>query len=293
LTSCENDRFISLEDVGYHEFAPNVVLNGLLSPDRDSSFFYLSYSKSVFETQWWYSYRNLYKNVENALVKLSINDSPYVLDYDSVKKVYIYPHRMKTGDDVAINIVDEAFSLSSSVKIPSPPEITSVDTLNGYMSAHNGTLSPIVNFKVAIEDEGIEESYYQLIVNSINGSQWGYSLSGYKLLFSNDPALYIIDNVYYTAEHSYTAEYSTAVFSSRNFKNNSYMLKFYVALDNYRPEGSVVELKLRKITWDLYKYYVSLNRSRTMGTAAIVHSNIDGGLGILGGYNEIEFFKIE
>ena len=91
------------------------------------------------------------------------------------------------------------------------------------------------------------------------------------------------------------------IFTNTLFKGAEYTLSFYVEypdfLNNDEYDKGYLEIALQRISFDLYKYYLSVQRYRylqdyQMNEPVKIFTNISNGLGIFGAYNEVSIMQL-
>jgi len=302
ITSCQFERYV---DIDVPDIEPHLVLNSLLFTDKDSSFFYITKSRSTFLTQyntWWGLNKDKFEYIEDADFHLLINDVSCKLNYSKKDSAYLYLSKLKPDDNIEIVVNQAEGELRSKTTLPLPPSILSVDTVKVNKTI-NGTARELLQFKVKIKDYPDQANYYRLIVN-IWASWYG---SWYNPdYYTEDPVLTQgMPNDDENADFDFI-KYPTnylSIFRDKLFEGGEYTLTFfidypYVAIGDEYSEKGIVSVKVQSITEDLYNYYFSLQRNKFMqdndyNEPIVIFNNIQGGLGILGASNEVTAFYFE
>lgn len=308
FSSCNFEKEV---DIGSIPITPHLVLNGLLYANSDTSYFYMTKSRPIYSgdtvtqtmnNRWGYDIIN------NAELNLSVNGNARDLKYSDADTAYILLAKLKEGDNVKVKSFYNGNELQSMAVLPPAPQVVSVDTTS-FNRIEYGRLRSYTMFKLTIKDIPARSDYYRLLVNNefyyLRGDtlQRHYSYSYY----SDDPVL--IDGYTGSSNNSNNGLISSfyskfSVFRDVIFAGKEYTLSFYVENSPdywYSPEESEtlrrhLTVRMQSISEDLYKYYSSLQRSQRVSSdkvsePVVVHTNINGGLGILGACNEIKVFE--
>lgn len=309
FSSCDLEKVV---DIGGVPITPHVVLNGLLYANSDTSYFYMSKSRPIYNRDTLNSGMNDkwgYDIINDAEFNLSLNGNTSYLKYSDSDTAYILLARLKEGDKVNLKSYYKGKELEAMAILPPAPQVVSVDTAS-FNRIEYGRLVNYTMFKLTIKDIPARDNYYRLLVNNrffyLKGDTIREHFT-YSSYYSNDPVL--TDGYKGSPINSNTGLASSvynnfSVFRNATFAGKEYTLSFYVensAYYWYFPEDSVtmkrhLTVRLQSISEDLYKYYSSLQRSQQVSSdkvsePIVVHTNIHGGLGILGACNEIKVFE--
>ncbi len=310
FSSCDFEKVV---DIGSVPITPHLVLNGLLYANSDASYFYITKSRPIYSRDriaTGINYDWGYDIIENADFSLSVNGNASHLKYSRADSAYILFGKLKEGDKVNVQSLYNGQELQSMAILPPAPEVVSVDTAS-FNRIEYGRLKNYTMFKLTIKDMPGRNDYYRLLVNNefyyLEGDTIQKYSPYYSSYYSNDPVL--TDGYMGSTNNSDIGLASSvynyfSVFRDVRFAGKEYTLSFYV--DNsvsywYGPEEAdsikrYLTVRLQSISEDLYKYYSSLQRSRQASSdkvsePVVVHTNINGGLGILGACYEIKVFE--
>lgn len=307
-SSCQYEREVDIDII---TIKPQLVLNSLLYAGVDSTYFYLTKSRSSFNDSYlgWGGDPE-FEYVEDADMRMILNGEPFQLKYSKADSAYIFPSRLNANDNIELKVNQKDGELKAKTILPAPPSIISVDTAKVYKSFNN-TKGDFLQFKVKMEDDPEEQNYYRLLIN-IGGTS--YSWSGWHNWYDS---FYTSD--YYTDDPILTngmppnivgsdfdiiefPENYLSVFRDKLFENGEYTLTFYInysytIFEDERDKGYIT-VKIQSITEGLYNYYFSVQRNNYItgggyNEPVVIYNNIQGGLGILGACNELTVFHLE
>lgn len=308
-SSCETE--IDLGDIA---IKPHLVLNASLS-NADTSRIYISESRPIFHSsntsQWG---EGNFLSIANADVDLLINNNNKTkerLQYSIKDSSYLYLKPLKASDQLSIEVQYKDKKINAQTSIPNAPEILSVDTFS--FSKGNSYGQDYLRFHVKIKDQAVTKNFYRITVDFAQHRQsfWpgdgGYWTRSSQFI-SDDP---VLTNGSPNSNNQGDDDFGMIIFPTNYFgifhdaafNGEEYLLDFYVSYPlfisqmDYYDKGHL-RVNLQTISEDLYKYYFSLQRymhSLNDGfiEPAIVFSNINKGLGILGAYNEVSVIKLE
>ncbi|GEM_PF-2221141 len=303
--SCDFQRVV---DIGGIPVNPHLVLNGLVYTDRDTSYFYITKSRPVYnDTIPIWDNKRGYEIIENADFTFLVNGEKRNVKYSLSDSAYIFVGRLHKSDKITIQVDHNGNEINSETLLPAAPQVISIDTVR-VKRIQYGTPRDYMMFKLKMKDNPDKNDYYRLLVNVkyyswIDGEVYSNSSGAY---YTNDPVL--TSGFTEEFENSELGLVSSAynyfsVFRDVIFQDEEYTLIFYVDInflymDNsyYDIEEWILSVRLQSISEDLYKYYSSLQHSRSSSSdkvtdPVVVHSNINNGLGILGACNEIKVFE--
>lgn len=301
-SSCQFERYV---DIDVPDIEPHLVLNSLLFTDKDSSFFYITKSRSTFSTQyntWWGLYKDKFEYVEDADFNLLVNDISHKLVYSKKDSAYLYLSKLKPDDNIEIVVNQEEGELRSKTTLPLPPSVLSVDTVKVNKTIY-GSVRELLQFKVKIKDYPNQADYYRLIINIWASWYGSWYAPNY---YTEDPVLTQGMPSEMESPDFDFIKYPTnylSIFRDKLFEDGEYTLIFYidypyVVLGEEYSEKGIISVKLQSITDDLYNYYFSLQRNKFMqdndyNEPIVIFNNIQGGLGILGASNEVTAFHYQ
>lgn len=299
FSSCDFERTINIGEI---PITPHMVINGLIYANADTSYLYITESRPIYRdsVDIWNNTKSGYKIIKNVDIDFRINDTHRSIKYIAEDTAYVSIGKIVAGDKVSLESVYNNQKIKSIALLPHAPEVISVDTIH-ISRIENNNLKEFIVFKVKIKDKPGSKDYYRLLVNNkllyySNGHLQDYSGSYY----SNDPVLignFTDTNMGLSNRNDYS------IFRDVSFEGKEYTLTFDV--DKYSPQESLIDdrkdmwhltVKLQSISEDLYKYYSSRQRGSQnwwdkVTEPVLIHSNIEGGLGILGACNEIQVFE--
>ena len=306
FSSCNNERFIYIDDIPIN---PHVVLNGVIYAGSDTSYFYITKSRPIYNNNdsiWNGSQMNTvgYEMIDNADFNLTVNQQPYFVEYSKADSAYTFTNKLKEGDNIDIEIIHKNERITSGAVLPPPPQVISIDTVS-VKRVEYGYPRNYLKFDIKIKDNPGRKDYYRLVISgvtySLENNQIRY-FDNFVSYYSNDP---VLTNGYTGASSNsdiliQSSRYNSfSVFRDVMFADKEYILTFYVQNEkryNYPGYEYLYEcrmnIKLQSINEDLYKYYSSLQYNLQSSWEPVkVHTNINGGLGILGVCNEIKIFE--
>ncbi|MDL2215173.1 DUF4249 domain-containing protein [Dysgonomonas sp. OttesenSCG-928-M03] len=305
FSSCVYERVIDIGDI---PIAPHLVLNSLVQAGNDTSYFYLTESRAIYgdTTTVWDRDKSGFTMIRNADFNLNINGNTHHVEFSHADSAYVFIGKLHGGDDVSIQISQNKRNINTKGILPSVPEVLSVDTAR-FQRIESGNLRKYIMFKIKIKDRPGSKDYYRLMINGVYYYQWNneYNYYNSNSFYTDDP---ILKNGYTgTSGNSDIGLASSvynyySVFRDVGFADQEYTLSFYVddfdeeSGNNYSNGREYLYVGMQSISEDLYKYYSSLQRNRQLAWNNIsepimIHTNIDGGLGILGTCNEVKLFE--
>ncbi len=306
VAACSFERIVEIDPL---DIKPHWVLNSLLQTDRDSSFFYLTESRSVYipDSIRYAGVLKGFQPIKDATMQVSINGNVEELLYSHQDTAYVLGKRLHANDDVKVVVNHTDKRLEARTVLPWMPEVLSVDTSTVY-KLNEGYSERYLMFKVKIKDRPGERNYYRLLVDGFFTTDAGlinpYGYYTYSPYDTED--LVLLDG---TMGGGYNNDLGLAfspvnlfsVFRDRSFEGEEYTLKFYVKrLDLmgsfYKPIQYHLHVGLQSVSEELYKYFSTLQASMyanwdDISEPVVVYSNINGGLGILGSSNEVKLFR--
>lgn len=310
LSSCDTERIVHTNSI---PTSTNLVLNGIVYANNDTSYFHITESRPIYRDTATLGNDNKsgYSIIKDATFSLTINGTTNYPEYDHIDSAYVFIGHLKEGDKINIQAGHKDLVIKSMATLPSAPKVTSVDTTS-FQRIENGLLKKYLMFKLTIKDKPESTDYYRLLVQDKYTNSWNDNIISSNSYYTDDPVL----------KDGYTGEINNqninwvasrynhySVFRDVRFSNQEYTLTFYVdsfslydkpteekeEQTQYIPKRHL-SISLQSISEDLYRYYSSLQRNLQMHDdkvtePVIVHTNIRGGLGILGACNEIKVFE--
>jgi hypothetical protein len=307
LSSCEYERTIYLDDI---PITPHLVLNSLVGTDSDTAYFYITESVAIYSGNASPGVNDYvepdYPIIEDADFSLTVNGEKRSIEYNYDESAYILVGKLHEGDRVDVAVKHKNREIRSEAVLPAAPEIISLD-IDTVTRIENGYYpEDYIKFELRIKDHPGRKDYYRLLVNNDfyfledgTPEQYIYYVVPY---YTNDPVLTegyngtVPETSTGVWHQSFISNYYS-VFRDALFAGEEYTLTFFVLLDSYAADdGRRIAVRLQTISEDLYKYYSSLQRNLQTGMdnvsePAAIHTNIIGGLGILGACNEVKAFE--
>lgn len=276
--SCDLERTVEIDNIS---ISPQMVINGLIYANADTNYLYITESQPIYNdttSQW----NPIYKTIKDADVELNVNEVTYMVEYMKLDTAYVVVSDIKAGDEIYVESNYNSQPVSATVKIPNEPEIISIEASPTNIIESDG-LRNIILFNLKIKDAPVSKNYYRLLVsNNLRYSENNEVKTLRDGCYSDDPLLVG----------------SLKIFQDTSFDGQEYNLTFYTYdysddVENDEDKEWYLSIKLQSISEDLYKYYSSLQRSSQSSLSnqysepILIHSNVKGGLGILGACNEV------
>lgn len=218
------------------------------------------------------------------------------LEYDAIDG-YRMPVRPRAGDRVRIAVRARSLpEVSGETTLPGLPPVVSVDTVQ--VTSATGKLQQI-NYTLRIPGGEGERRYYRLLIRTTIYEQVGEAIYNrytyYDFNPENDPLLVGGGNNWLDDSESNTY----AIFTNESFEGGEYVMRVSARAENstevaYEQNGELIvqrrvvkqEVKLVALDSDSYLYLKSVTLALRDQGAVIepvqVHSNVNGGVGIVG-----------
>jgi hypothetical protein len=267
-------------------------------------------------------------NIQSVLYKNEIPNAD--MHFRTSDNVLYFNENFNAGDQVKIEVSDQERKVSASAVIPEKPIIRAVDTIpfTGRASTiYYTNTSDYLRLLITLQDPPGQKNYYLIRITNelIYHCNQAYIDAGGKefiSLYSNtfssdDPVLnkgsmndFEIGGktVLQSLADNYFSIFSDDLFQKEEYTLNLYTQDWrnvmnermhydepaqkYVLSRKYR-----LRINLQAISKDLYLYYASLQRYIQLNETLIepirVYNNIQGGLGIFGAVNELEYVVLE
>ncbi|MFY0643306.1 MAG: DUF4249 domain-containing protein [Bacteroidia bacterium] len=217
--------------------------------------------------------------MDNATVSLSKNNVNQTVSYSPAKKMYESGAVPAAGDLFLLDVrADGYVSVVSQATIPASIMATSSLTPNGGKDT-SGILSDLVG--VNFTDDGNQTNFYRINFFYYNTTLAEFIPMSFGL---NDPAI--------TEFNSLKLNDGSLIFNDELFngqeKTLSTVAPFGLVISN---PGDKYMIQLESINEDLYRYFITLQRakdakgsdfSNAFNSAAVIHSNVQRGIGIFG-----------
>jgi hypothetical protein len=275
---CLNDTVTPKELTNY---TSRLVVNGVLDT-KNSIALEITDSKSSFSAD----FPNLVKDADVTIFQ-NQNEIKLIYDNDFDNPRYVSNNVLNPGDVITLKVTHPRYPVVES-KLRMPEDLNPIGNLlinGGTDSSGNQTDVLSVTFK----DEEGRNNYYK-----INFKYYSRTLGKYVPMTydAGDPSL--------ASYNSYRLNDNSILFTDDLFKGKSKTISTLApaGLVSFNPNEKYL-IEISSISSDLFNYYKSLQRARDAGeitfeagynNAVVIHSNISGGLGILGAMdiNEIE-----
>lgn len=314
FSSCETTIDFNGKDTD-----PLLVVNSIISPDS-------AIKVHVSESRFFLEDDSQFVNLNNATVKLQINNT----EYESLKPIqngyYLGTYMPKVGDKLKIIVSNPQFQeVSATTEVVAANPVLSVDTSTvilektallsySYDQSTPDTIGYTINneFKINVNfnDPANIQNFYKV---NLKMKIWlsNGTTQTVKYYFNSDDAVFGNTSESGIFDNSSGNYYQ--VFSDDVFDGKSYSLKLsanyysYLYFNNTPPKsGNFYEpvtitkneliVELQSISKSYYLYLRTRDASNTFvdffSEPIQIFSNIQGGIGILGSYNSASF-KIE
>jgi hypothetical protein len=273
LIACEKTVYIDIPDKGRM-----ITINSLFNPD---SLLKVSVSKSC------YILNNDIQVIENATVEVYengniINTLPYLNNglYKSTTQ------KPSSGDRYKIKVTVPGMGTAETESyIPPETNIISIDTASVIRTDIDGYRYEQLEFRVKFKDNPDENNYYLLEPNRINICTYddyerdtiiSDTLQNIMDFESNDPS--VVEDLWGEG----------LLFNDNLFNGNTY--EFVFSVEKYFYDTTSICINLISISEDYFKYlatcykHMDANWDPFMEKIS-VYSNVEGGVGIFGGYS--------
>jgi len=306
FSSCEKDLLFSNKNT-----ESRITVNSFITPDS-------ILTARITESKFFLASGEGFNLIENAEVKVYINNvykENMVYSSDGNYRASFAP---KTGENIRLEIsVPGLESVNCESKIEDQAVTLSLDTtisssevipiLNGNYD-NDGTYNVdtvgysyncIYNYTLRFRDPSAEQNYYRLVVKTITEYDYGFTNISYDFDFTD-----IVSGNKTNSDADLFSENNTTntyhIFSDELFNGKEYALKFrsYDYIAEYLPEYYHVNenhitkksqyITLQTISKSYYLFLKSKDMSGSENPFAEpvqIHSNVEGGCGILGSYN--------
>lgn len=271
LSSCYQDTIRPTELLNYQN---KMVINGIFSADESLNFELTTSEASIDST--------LPSVVKNAKVTLVRANSESLMTYDVITENYISSTKLVGEESVAVRIEHPTLPNCNAV-IKIPKNTSATGTLTPNEGIDTGGL-PGDLLQISFKDQAGQDNFYKINVYYRNETIGRWIPINFD---KRDPSL---------AEYnSYTLNDAGVLFSDELFNGNNKVLSIVA------PSGIVAGvtgdkylIELSSISEDYFSYFRSLQRAQDAkeitfqggyNNAVVIHSNVNGGLGILGTQN--------
>ena len=247
--------------------------------------------------------------IPDAKVELTVNDETnYPMVYDTLMLCYQSDYMPVIGDRLEVRIKHASSEQTiARTEVPRPQKLEILEAIpefferKKYDGPFGATNQGYLKLRLRLHDPAGERNYYRLAVRSIHSVTEINEIAIWDLYSSSDP---IFRDERLTSEwDGHWPAYFSDVFDDSQingevyeFEVQTYILK-YVSYPDYWPS---YEISLQSITEDYYRYLKSMqlyriSREDTYSEGVYIHSNNEGGWGLLGGISgevhRVEPFK--
>ena len=241
----------------------------------------------------------------DAKVELTVNDdATYPMTYDTLMLRYQSDYTPTIGDRLKVRIShasNEQTIAHTEVPRPQKIEIVEVKTelfedehlLEDVLANNRG----YVKMKLRLHDPAGEKNYYRLAIRGLSHVRDTY-YQIWDFYLSSDP---IFRDERLTSKWGAWPSFFSDVFDDSLMNGDSYEFEIKTYVLGYTfDELPIYEVSLQSITEDYYRYLKSMqlyriSKSDTYSEGVYIHSNNEGGWGLLGGISgevhRIEPFK--
>jgi hypothetical protein len=189
--------------------------------------------------------------------------------------------------------------VSGEAVVPAAVPVTGLDTVSVIRSEYDWSY-PSWKVTLRFSDPPDEENYYRLVVSQVFGLYTGDRYLPYSSEFpvviseyggisveSDDPILSPGEDnsIFGSGTSNIFSVFSDELISGKQYGLDFYLDPFYMEFDTAYHDFMLYTIRLQSITKDLYLYLMTRSAQDEFGESpftepVIVHSNIDGGLGI-------------
>ena len=243
----------------------------------------------------------------DAIVELTVNGKTnYPMRYDTLMLCFQSDYTPAISDHLEVRINNAAGEQTvARTEIPRPQKLEIVNVETERLEKEEylrepaiGSNKGYVTMKLRLHDPADEKNYYRLVVRGINSDVGNNQV--WDIFQSSAPIFR--DERLTTSWNTWPAYFSN-VFDDTLINGESYEfeVKTYVLGVTYDDRWPTYEVSLQSITEDYYRYLKSLQLYKistlntTFSEGVYIHSNNEGGWGLLGGISgevhRIEPFK--
>jgi hypothetical protein len=216
--------------------------------------------------------------VDDINLELTLNGDEVILTYDAQNQVYVSSVTPKTGDELTLVAFKEGYQTANAfTRVPTGVQGKESGYIEDGGVDQNGVLSDLLWLK--LQDNADENNFYELNFYYFNTTIQQYVSLDFEINddILKDPSTLKLNN-------------GGFVFSDESFNGEE------VEFNAVAPFGLVISnpdekylVELKHLSADYFKYLVTLQDYRDQedlqtggpfGSAVIVHSNVNNGLGI-------------
>ena len=234
----------------------------------------------------------------DAEVELTVNgEDVYPMEYDTLMLCFQSDYTPAIGDRLEVRINDATGKQTvARTEIPRPQKMEIVSMETELLEKEEYIREPEVGFnkgyvkmKLRLHDPGDEKNYYRLAVRGINTDRGNNQLYNEIWdVFQSSAPIFRDDRL--TTGWDKGPAFFSNVFDDALMNGEAYEfeVKTYVLGVTYQDYWPTYEVSLQSITEDYYRYLKSLQLYKistldTYSEGVYIHSNNEGGWGMLGG----------
>lgn len=269
FTACSDLDTINPKDLG--DYTEKLTVNGVVS-SGDIIKLNITGSTSSIDSF-------LPVSITDAQVTIALNGTNQTAIYDPFENMYVLNQTLNEGDEIRLDARRTGYpNVNATVYIPQSISANSSFTPNGGLDTA-GIPSDLI--EVEFTDDPSADNYYRINLYYYNTTLGEFIPMSFSV---NDPS--------FTEFNSLKLNDASLLFTDELFngqtKKISTVAPFGLVLSNPGDKYLVV---LESVNEDLYRYYTTLQRARdaregnfssAFNNVAVIHSNINNGLGILG-----------
>lgn len=233
----------------------------------------------------------------DAKVELTVNgETSYPMIYDTLMLCYQSNYTPAIGDHLEVRINNAGEQTVANTEVPLSQKLEILETKTDILEKIEFLREPwpfigynrgYVNMKLRLHDPAGEKNYYRLVVRG--SIQYVESAKVWDTYLSTDPIFR--DERLTSTWGAWNACFSN-VFDDSLIDGESYEfnIQTYILTDSdfYIHPWPTYEVSLQSITEDYYRYLKSMqlyriSREDTYSEGVYIHSNNEGGWGLLGG----------
>lgn len=287
LTNCE-------EDINFHKKAKaKMIITSLIDCTSNTNTLKISESVSLFSDA-------KPSKIEQPNLQIKVNghavNTPTFLKEKNKKVYYNFTSTLKPGDKVEVSSKTAEYgNVYGADLIPKPAKIKSIDTKWFENTKGNNFLK----INTTIEDIPKEKNYYRIVIK--NKHSWDYTPEvewEEKQVFIDQEPIFknITESINLGGE-----DFNYKIFSDGMFSDKSYTLNVYIRDDKFDRAEDIknnhkhfIKVEIHSISETMYKYLKSVElalKQDNFQDPIKLHTNIDGGYGVIGAYNKTSIVK--
>lgn len=218
-------------------------------------------------------------SIQDADVTIALNGNNQTATYDPFEDAYIINQNLNAGDEIRLDARRVGYpNVNATVYIPESIAATSSFIPNGGLDTA-GVPSDLI--EVEFTDDPQRDNYYRINFFYYNSTLGEFIPMSFSV---NDPSFTEFNSI---KLNDASLLFTDELFNGRS-KKISTVAPFGLVIGNPGDKYLVV---LESVNEDLYRYYTTLQRARdaregnfssAFNNVAVIHSNINNGLGIFG-----------